>query len=60
MNPEKFTHKTTEAFNAAQSLATRMGHPELKPAHLLSALLDQESGLAVPLTDPGGRGGIER
>ena len=51
MNPEKFTHKTTEAFNAAQSLATRMGHPELKPGHLLSALLDQESGLAVPLLE---------
>src|SRR5688572_32329913 len=51
MNPERFTHKTAEAFNAAQSLATRMGHAELKPAHLVSALLDQEGGIAPPLLE---------
>jgi ATP-dependent Clp protease ATP-binding subunit ClpB len=51
MNAEKFTHKTTEALNDAQSIATRMGHPELKPAHLLSALLEQEGGLAAPLLE---------
>ncbi|HEX2749795.1 MAG TPA: Clp protease N-terminal domain-containing protein, partial [Verrucomicrobiales bacterium] len=51
MNVEKFTHKTTEALNEAQSIATRMGHPELKPAHLVSALLEQEGGLAAPLLE---------
>ncbi len=51
MNPEKFTHKTAEAFNASQSLATRMGHAELKPAHLCSALLEQDGGLAMPLLE---------
>jgi ATP-dependent Clp protease ATP-binding subunit ClpB len=51
MNPEKFTHKTAEAINAAQSIATRAGHPELKPAHLLTALLEQEGGIARPLLD---------
>ncbi len=51
MNPERLTHKTAEAINAAQSIATRAGHPELKPAHLLSALLEQEGGIARPLLE---------
>jgi len=51
MNPERFTHKTAESINAAQSLATRMGHAELKPAHLFSALLEQEGGIARPLLE---------
>jgi len=51
MNPERLTHKTAEAINAAQAVATRAGHPELKPAHLLSALLDQEGGIARPLLE---------
>ena len=51
MNPERLTHKTAAALHAAQSLATRAGHPELKPAHLLSALLEQEGGLATPLLE---------
>lgn len=49
MSPEKFTVKLQEAFNASQSVATRYGHQELKPAHLLSALLEQEGGIATPL-----------
>ncbi len=49
MNPERFTVKLQEALNAAQSIATRLGHQELKPAHLLSALLEQEGGLAPQL-----------
>jgi ATP-dependent Clp protease ATP-binding subunit ClpB len=58
MSPEKFTVKLQEAFNASQSIATRNGHSELKPSHLLLALLDQEGGLAKPLlekaaTNPG-------
>jgi ATP-dependent Clp protease ATP-binding subunit ClpB len=51
MNSERLTHKTVEAINAAQSIATRAGHPELKPAHLLTALLEQEGGLARPLLE---------
>lgn len=51
MNPEKFTVKVQEAFNAAQSVATRYGHSELKPAHLLITLLEQEGGLAKPLIE---------
>ncbi|MDZ4287079.1 MAG: ATP-dependent chaperone ClpB [Prosthecobacter sp.] len=49
MSPEKFTVKLQEAFNASQSLATRYGHQELKPAHMLLALLEQDGGLARPL-----------
>ncbi|WP_461785061.1 ATP-dependent chaperone ClpB [Prosthecobacter sp.] len=49
MSPEKFTVKLQEAFNASQSIATRLGHQELKPAHLLLALLEQEGGIATPL-----------
>jgi ATP-dependent Clp protease ATP-binding subunit ClpB len=49
MSPEKFTVKLQEAFNAAQSAATRHGQQELKPVHLLTALLEQEGGIATPL-----------
>ncbi|MCP5556468.1 MAG: ATP-dependent chaperone ClpB [Verrucomicrobiaceae bacterium] len=51
MSPEKFTVKLQEAFNASQSIATRNGHHEVKPSHLLLALLDQEGGLARPLLE---------
>ncbi|MES2506951.1 MAG: Clp protease N-terminal domain-containing protein, partial [Verrucomicrobiota bacterium] len=51
MSPEKFTVKLQEAFNASQSVATRHGHQEVKPAHLLSALLDQEGGITKPLLE---------
>jgi ATP-dependent Clp protease ATP-binding subunit ClpB len=49
MSPEKFTVKLQEAFNASQSVATRHGHQELKAAHLLLALLEQDGGIATPL-----------
>ncbi|TDU70662.1 ATP-dependent Clp protease ATP-binding subunit ClpB [Prosthecobacter fusiformis] len=49
MSPEKFTVKLQEAFNASQSVATRYGHQEVKAAHLLTALLDQEGGITSPL-----------
>ena len=51
MNPEKFTLKLQEAFNASQSVATRHGQQEVKAAHLLSALLAQEGGIAVSLLE---------
>ena len=54
MNPERFTVKTQEAFNAAQSVATRLGHSELRTAHMLSAMLEQEGGLAKPLIEKAG------
>jgi len=51
MSPEKFTLKLQEAFNGCQSIATRHGHQELRPAHLLMALLEQEGGIAMPLLE---------
>ncbi len=49
MNPDRWTLKTSEAFQDAQSQAERRGHPELTPEHLLAALLAQEGGV-VPET----------
>jgi ATP-dependent Clp protease ATP-binding subunit ClpB len=58
MNPERFTVKLQEALNAAQSIATKHGHQELKSAHFLLALLEQEGGLAPQLFErAAGRGG---
>lgn len=49
MNADRFTVKTQEALNAAQTLATQLGHAELRTTHLLSALLQQEGGITLPL-----------
>jgi ATP-dependent Clp protease ATP-binding subunit ClpB len=49
MNPDRWTQKTQEAFQDAQSAAERRGHPELTPEHLLAALLAQDGGI-VPET----------
>ncbi len=49
MNPEKFTVKTQEALNSAQTLATQLGHAELRASHLLQSLLDQDGGITTPL-----------
>ncbi|MEY4482940.1 MAG: ATP-dependent chaperone ClpB, partial [Verrucomicrobiota bacterium] len=51
MNPEKITVKLQEALSSAQNIATRYGHPEVKPSHVLLALLEQEGGLAKPLLE---------
>ena len=47
-DPSKFTQKTREAIESAQSKALRLSHQEVDAEHLLSALLEQEDGL-VPL-----------
>jgi ATP-dependent Clp protease ATP-binding subunit ClpB len=48
MNLEKLTVKSQETLQAAQATASRLGHPEITPEHLLHALLSQEGGL-VPV-----------
>ena len=45
MGFESFTVKAREALAEAQRLAGRLGNPEVRPGHLLSALLDQEGGV---------------
>ncbi|MEU6584600.1 ATP-dependent chaperone ClpB [Nocardia sp. NPDC046763] len=43
------TTKTQAALTAAQQAAAVAGNPEIRPAHLLVALLDQTDGIAAPL-----------
>jgi ATP-dependent Clp protease ATP-binding subunit ClpB len=47
----KLTTKTQEALGDAIQQATAAGNPQLEPAHLLSALLAQEGGVANGLLD---------
>ncbi len=49
MQPDRFTVKSQEAVAAAQQLASQKRNPEVAPAHLLIALLEQEDGLVVPI-----------
>ena len=46
MRPDRFTTRVGEAFQEAQRLATQRRNSEITPAHLLSALLSQDEGLA--------------
>ncbi|MBF6442701.1 ATP-dependent chaperone ClpB [Nocardia farcinica] len=43
------TTKTQAALTAALQAASAVGNPEIRPAHLLVALLDQTDGIAAPL-----------
>lgn len=45
----KFTTKSQEALAAASMNASTAGNPQLEPAHLLKALMDQREGVAVAL-----------
>ena len=42
---EKFTVKAVEALAEAQRIAGRMQNPEIRPAHLLLSLLQQDKGI---------------
>ena len=45
----KYTQKTQEALQQAQIRASAAGNPEMRPAHVLEALLKQEDGIAAPV-----------
>ncbi len=49
MNANKFTQKSLEAIQAAQSLATEYGNQQIEQPHLLLALLQAENGLVPQL-----------
>ena len=49
MQLDRFTVKAQEAVAAAQRLASEHSNPEVAPAHLLLALLEQDDGLVVPV-----------
>lgn len=48
-NFQRFTLKAQESLQNAQELVSRMNHGELKPIHLLAALLDDETTLVHPM-----------
>jgi len=49
MQFDKFTIKSQEAIQESQAIAERLGHQEIKPEHLLSALLEQKDGVIIPV-----------
>jgi ATP-dependent Clp protease ATP-binding subunit ClpB len=49
LDPNRWTIKTQEAFNAATELARSRSNPEVTPDHLLAALLRQEEGVVLPV-----------
>ena len=49
LDPQRWTVKTREAFQAATTQAASAGNPYVTPAHLLLALLNQADGVARPL-----------
>src|SRR5512142_226162 len=49
MQQDKFTIKSQEAIQAAQRLADERRNPQMTPEHLLAVLLEQDSGVVVPV-----------
>ncbi|GAC1314994.1 MAG: ATP-dependent chaperone ClpB [Acidimicrobiales bacterium] len=49
VDPNRWTQKTTEAFNAAVDAARSNNHSEVTPDHLLSAMLSQEGTVVFPV-----------
>src|SRR5688500_6517155 len=49
LDPNRWTLKTQEAFQAALDLARTSNHAEVTPDHLLAALLRQDEGIVLPL-----------
>lgn len=54
MGLDKLTTKFQEALQAAQQLAAKSSHAELKSLHVLLALLQQDGGIVVPLLEKAG------
>ncbi|HEX2246771.1 MAG TPA: Clp protease N-terminal domain-containing protein, partial [Arthrobacter sp.] len=50
----KFTTKSQEALSSAGMNASTAGNPQIEPAHLLKALMDQREGVAVALLKAAG------
>ncbi len=51
MDASKFTTKTQDALSAAIRQAGAAGNPDVKPVHILLALLEQPEGIAKPLLE---------
>jgi ATP-dependent Clp protease ATP-binding subunit ClpB len=53
---DKFTVKAQEAIQRANELASEHGNPELTPAHLLAALVEDREGIVAPVLEKIGIG----
>ncbi len=53
---DKFTVKAQEAVQRATELASEHGNPELAPAHLLAALVEDKEGIVAPVLEKIGIG----
>jgi ATP-dependent Clp protease ATP-binding subunit ClpB len=53
---DKFTVKAQEAVQRANELASEHGNPELMPAHLLAALVEDKEGIVPPVLEKIGIG----
>src|SRR3954452_11445474 len=51
MDPNRWTLKTQEGFNAAITRAGADSNPEVTPDHLLVALLGQSEGVVLPILE---------
>ena len=51
MNANKFTQKSLEAVQAAQTMTQEYGNQQIEQAHLMAALLEQENGLIPQLIE---------
>ncbi|HIY20495.1 MAG TPA: type VI secretion system ATPase TssH, partial [Candidatus Flavonifractor merdigallinarum] len=51
MNAQKYTQKSLEAIQAAQSIATEYGNQQIEQPHLLLSLLTAEGGLVPHLLE---------
>src|SRR5262245_10920188 len=49
MNAERLTIKAREALQTAHRLASELGHAEVRPLHLLTALAAQSEGIVAPV-----------
>jgi ATP-dependent Clp protease ATP-binding subunit ClpB len=54
LDPNRWTLKTQEAFQAALDTARARSHPEVTPDHLLAALLGQEEGVVLSVLQRAG------
>ena len=54
MGLDKMTQKLQEALQQAQRLASKSSHAELKSAHVLQSLLEQEGGILMPILQKAG------
>ena len=55
LDPQRWTIKTREAYQAALAQATAAGHAEIAPAHLVAAILADPESISGPLLTKAGQ-----